>query len=184
MPRMNAEHANARRTQILDGARRCFARRGYEGSTVRSLEAEIGLSSGAIFNYFPSKLDLFVALAEQDSARAARAWVSGGLSAVVEDFAAAGGDLSGSYLELGRRIWSDPDFRAKWETRGAALTAAIRGEISDGVRAGRFRSDVPVDILVEFATIVLDGFMLRVRINGLTAHREHLYTLYHDALTG
>ena len=49
--------------QILDGARRAFAEHGYEGATVAGLEREIGLSRGAIFSYFPTKLDLFVALA-------------------------------------------------------------------------------------------------------------------------
>lgn len=41
--------------EILEAARRCFARHGYEGATVRPLEQESGLSRGAIFNYFASK---------------------------------------------------------------------------------------------------------------------------------
>ncbi|PPK71146.1 TetR/AcrR family transcriptional regulator [Actinokineospora auranticolor] len=182
MPRTTPEYAEARRVQVLDGARRCFARHGYEGTTVRVLESEIGLSSGAIFNYFPSKLDLFVALAEQDTARIARLWLSGGLRAVVETFAEVGQELSGSYLELGRRVWSDPEFREKWETRGAELAAAIDEGIAAGVREGRFRTDIPAAALADFATIVLDGFMLRIRIGGLPAHREQLYVLFEDAL--
>ena len=46
-----------RRRQIVAGARRAFARFGYDGATVDVLEREIGLSRGAIFNYFPTKLD-------------------------------------------------------------------------------------------------------------------------------
>jgi AcrR family transcriptional regulator len=180
---MSQQYTETRRKQVLDGARRCFARHGYEGTTVRRLEAEIGLSSGAIFNYFPSKLDLFIALAEQDSTRAARLWLDGGLPAVVETFAESDGELSGSYLELGRRIWSDPEFRQKWATRGAVLEEAILAEITEGVRAGRFRTDLPPAVLAEFATIVLDGFMLRVRTGGLPRSRRQFYALLEDALS-
>src|ERR1051326_521888 len=65
MPKVSAEQVEARREQILSGARRCFARWGYDGATVPRLEKEIGLSHGAIFNYYRSKLDLFVALARR-----------------------------------------------------------------------------------------------------------------------
>lgn len=184
MPRVSDEHLRARRQQVLDGARRCFARHGFEGTTVRELEREIGLSIGAIFNYFPSKLDLFVALAEQDSVRAAQLWVEGGLPAVIDAFSGGHGELTGSYLELGRRIWSDPKFRAKWANRSEVLERSIRDGITEAVRAGRYRTDLPVEALVEFATIVLDGFMLRIRIGGLPDHRQDLYGIYEDALSG
>ena len=63
MPKVTQEHLDARRTQILDGARRAFAEHGYEGATVARLEEATGLSRGAIFHYFGNKQDLFVALA-------------------------------------------------------------------------------------------------------------------------
>ena len=66
--KVSADHLQARRRQILDGARSCFARHGYEGATVRVLEEEIGLSRGAIFHHFPDKEALFLALAAEDAA--------------------------------------------------------------------------------------------------------------------
>ena len=66
---MSQEHLDARRAEILEGARRAFAQHGYDGATVARLEEEIGLSRGAIFHYFDGKLDLFVALANSDNAR-------------------------------------------------------------------------------------------------------------------
>src|SRR5215211_9432461 len=53
MPRLTETEKETRRRRVLDGARRCFAHHGYEGATVVRLEAEIGLSRGAIFNWFP-----------------------------------------------------------------------------------------------------------------------------------
>ncbi|TML22030.1 MAG: helix-turn-helix transcriptional regulator, partial [Actinobacteria bacterium] len=51
MPRVSQQQLDARRQEILAGARACFARYGYEGATVRRLEEETGLSRGAIFHH-------------------------------------------------------------------------------------------------------------------------------------
>src|SRR6186997_190798 len=69
VPKLSETEKEARRRRVLEGARRCFARYGYDGATVVRLEREIGLSRGAIFNWFPSKQDLFLALAAEDNAR-------------------------------------------------------------------------------------------------------------------
>ena len=70
MPKLSDTEKEVRRRRVLEGARRCFARYGYDGATVVRLEREIGLSRGAIFNWFPSKQDLFLALAASVSPRA------------------------------------------------------------------------------------------------------------------
>ena len=114
MPKVSQEHLEARRTQILDGARRCFARDGYDGATVPRLEAEIGLSHGAIFNYFPSKLDLFVALAQQDHARFHEIWHAEGFAALARHIAGADPAWLSVYLELHRRLYTDPALAKKW----------------------------------------------------------------------
>ena len=41
MPKVSKEHLEARRDQILDGARSAFARDGYHGATVSRLEQEM-----------------------------------------------------------------------------------------------------------------------------------------------
>ena len=63
---MTEDHLAARRRQILDGARRCFAEYGYDKATVRRLEHTIGLSRGAIFHHFRDKDTLFFELARDD----------------------------------------------------------------------------------------------------------------------
>ena len=68
MPRVSQDQLDARRQEILAGARTSFARHGYEGATVRRLEEEIGLSRGAIFHHFRDKESLFLAVAEDDAA--------------------------------------------------------------------------------------------------------------------
>src|SRR5439155_21175876 len=68
VPRVSQDQLDARRREILAGARACFARYGYEGAPVRRLEEEMGLSRGAIFHHFRDKDSLFLAVAEDDTA--------------------------------------------------------------------------------------------------------------------
>lgn len=115
MPKVSQEHIEARRTQILTGARRAFARWGYEGATVPRLEREIGLSHGAIFNYYRSKLDLFVALAREDHDRFHELWKEGGFEGLARHIAEADPAWLQIYFELHRRLYTDAALRKKWK---------------------------------------------------------------------
>jgi AcrR family transcriptional regulator len=55
MPRVSQEHRDKRRRQILDAATVCFARKGFHGTSMPDIFAESGLSSGAVYGYFPGK---------------------------------------------------------------------------------------------------------------------------------
>jgi AcrR family transcriptional regulator len=50
------------RRRILTIARAAFAARGYESATNRNVGREAGLTAGAIYHYFGSKQDLYVAV--------------------------------------------------------------------------------------------------------------------------
>ncbi|WP_129667371.1 TetR/AcrR family transcriptional regulator [Phytoactinopolyspora endophytica] len=64
MPRVSEAYASARRQQILEAAWRCFAREGFHATSMQDIFAESGLSAGAVYRYFPSKLDLVTTTAE------------------------------------------------------------------------------------------------------------------------
>lgn len=55
--------------QILDGAAMVFARDGYEGASMSRIASEAGVSKGTLYNYFPSKADLFRAYVKRECAR-------------------------------------------------------------------------------------------------------------------
>ena len=65
MPKVTVEHLNARRAQIMDAARACFARKGFAQSTIQDICAEAGLSPGAIYRYFNSKYDMVFAIGDE-----------------------------------------------------------------------------------------------------------------------
>jgi len=172
MPRVSQDHLDARRRQILDGARICFARHGYEGATVRRLEEATNLSRGAIFHHFRDKESLFLALAEDDAARMADVVAEQGLVQVMRDLLAGGSahpaDWLGTRLEVSRRLRTDPDFRARWAERSQQLTVATRQRLLRQREAGNLRDDVGVEVLTAFLELVLEGVVSHLAM-GLPA---------------
>jgi len=98
-----------RREQILEGARRAFARHGYEGATVARLEEEIGLSRGAIFNYFPDKWSVFYELASRDQHELTTLLMEQGLDATIRHLTTESPDWMAVYFEVLRRLRRNPD---------------------------------------------------------------------------
>ncbi|RSD29460.1 TetR/AcrR family transcriptional regulator [Mesobacillus subterraneus] len=63
-PIVSDEYKEKKRQEILQSAHACFAKKGFEASTVDDIVAHSGLSKGAIYNYFKSKEELYLALME------------------------------------------------------------------------------------------------------------------------
>ena len=58
---MRQEERRARtRAVLLRAAAAAFAERGYEGASIDAIAASVGLSKGAVYTHFPSKLDLYL----------------------------------------------------------------------------------------------------------------------------
>jgi AcrR family transcriptional regulator len=53
-----------KKTAILDASARVFARKGYAGTVMKDIAVEAGIGKGTIYEYFPSKEDLFFAVFE------------------------------------------------------------------------------------------------------------------------
>jgi AcrR family transcriptional regulator len=64
VPKISPAHEQQRRAQILAAAMACFARQGYHATSMDDVVRESSLSVGAIYSYFGSKEDLFLALSD------------------------------------------------------------------------------------------------------------------------
>jgi AcrR family transcriptional regulator len=157
MPKVSDAHRAERREQILTGARRAFARWGYEGATVTRLEEAIGLSRGAIFSYFPSKWELFYALATADQARVGERWLELGFEGVVRHFGEEDPDWIGAYLEVGRMLRTDPALREQWQARNPDVHEQIVEHLEKRRAEGIERSDLSLESVGMFLGVVLDG---------------------------
>ncbi len=63
-----------RRKQILRVAVAIFARSNYKTATVKEMAQEIGISEAAIFNHFPTKKSIFLAILDRIHARIIAFW--------------------------------------------------------------------------------------------------------------
>jgi AcrR family transcriptional regulator len=182
VPKVTDDQLAARRGEILAAARRAFARHGYEGATVRVLEAETGLSRGAIFHHFRDKDALFLALAEQDAAHTAEVVARGGLVQVMRELRDKDAGWLGVQLEVRRRLRTDPVFAASWAERQAAVDSAAAARLERQRAAGAVRADVPVELLVAFLRLALDGLVSALAAGLPNEHLDGVLDLVEDAV--
>ncbi|HLL67757.1 MAG TPA: helix-turn-helix domain-containing protein [Micromonosporaceae bacterium] len=191
MPRVSQHQLDARRRQILAGARTCFARHGYEGATVRRLEDEIGLSRGAIFHHFRDKDSLFLAVAEDDTASMVATVAEYGLVQVMRDLLTRATDPAtraevagwlGTQLEVSRRLRTDAEFATRWAARSAAIAAATRQRLRRQREAGVLRRDVDVDALARFLELAYDGLVLQLATDRAAEHLAGVLDMVEEAV--
>ena len=61
--------ASPPRQRIIDAAIACFERDGFHGASMQEICAEAGMSPGALYRYFPSKVAIIAAIAEAERAQ-------------------------------------------------------------------------------------------------------------------
>lgn len=133
MPRVSEAYKQERRNVILDAARACFAQQGFQRTTLQDIFAATGLSAGAVYNYFQSKQDLVLAIAEtrHDEERAA-------LSVDEADPIAALKEITRRFLSAYLVDSDDRKRRISLITWSEALfDEAIRQSVKEGVDVPR-----------------------------------------------
>src|SRR5438067_11716861 len=65
MPQPQIESSQDRRTQILDAALICFAKRGFHQASMHDISAEAGISVGLIYRYFQNKDAVIARMADR-----------------------------------------------------------------------------------------------------------------------
>jgi TetR/AcrR family transcriptional regulator, repressor for uid operon len=170
MRRANAQLQSDRRAEILDAARRCFARSGFHQASMQDICAEAGMSPGNLYRYFPSKEALIAGIIERDRADAA---VDFAMMAKAPDFFTGLAKLAHHYLveRTDDEIGLCADIMA--ESRRNPEIARIRRTIDDDVKAGLLnvlrqaaeRGEISRELDLEKAVIVMlalgDGIEIR-----------------------
>lgn len=105
--------ASSRRQQILDAARRLFARHGYHGTAIRDVHREIGASDGLMYHYFPSKFDLLHAVLADGFAAMT------GNERLADDLPPAT-PVPEALLRCGRKLW------ARWTENDDLMQILVR----------------------------------------------------------
>ncbi|MFP4053842.1 MAG: TetR/AcrR family transcriptional regulator [Phycisphaerae bacterium] len=164
------------RSNILDAAMRAFTQHGYASAPMDSVAAEAGISKGSIYNYFPSKKDLFIQilhrLSNHDEQELQDLVVrSGSVREKVEQMLDNWNRRLPAYEEVGRlflEFWAVAarderegpikqhlnHLRERWEK-------VIAGLIREGSREGSFLPNLDPDIAAALIVSAYDGLSLR-----------------------
>jgi len=63
---IEGDEDNAKRRQIVDGARRVFLSRGFDAASMGDIAKAAGVSKGTLYVYFENKEELFAAIVQQE----------------------------------------------------------------------------------------------------------------------
>jgi TetR/AcrR family transcriptional regulator, cholesterol catabolism regulator len=153
--RVTASVKETTRGRLLTAAAQEFARAGFERANVDAISLAAGYAKGTIYNYFPSKEELFLAVVEQALAQAAAtgpapqnapAWER--LTATLAGFCGWAGEQDALARVLVREcLMGTPGLYPQVIGAEWPLTGALEAIITQGINDGEFRSDVPAGLL-------------------------------------
>lgn len=171
------------RERILQEARVAFTTRGYDNTTNREISAGAGITAAAIYHYFPSKVDLFVAVYEDVQHKVYDAFDAA--AAECDTFLEKFDAVLDTMLELGNE---DPmlasfvvgvvtEAEHHPDLRQALLTVAPRNQVflgtlcSQAQTRGELPESLPVQTAVDVMSGVIGGF---ARLSVTVRDRQRL----------
>jgi AcrR family transcriptional regulator len=155
MPRVSAETKQATRARLLAAAAEEFGRVGLARANVDAISLAAGYAKGTIYNYFPSKEELFLAVVEEAVAQAtaagsapteAPAWER--LAATLAGFCVWAGEHDPFARVLVREcLMGTPGLYPRVMGAEAPLVGQLAAILRQGSARGELRDDVPAEPL-------------------------------------
>ena len=179
MPKITDLQRESRRQQILEAARRCFARDGFHNTTTADIVRESGVSQGTLYLYFTTKDDIILALA--DDRHQAEAYVGAlaqseqdpieGLSLLLE---LHGESLVDPQRMDARRIgvqgWAEALRNPVIHDNITKNIASVRQEIARllarGQAAGQIRPELDSEAVAQVLIALFQGLTLSATLRG------------------
>ena len=152
-PTSTRNRSDARQEQLLDIAVRLFARKGYEGTSLRDIAEEARITKAALYYHFPNKEALYERIVLEsmqnlvDTVSAAMARAPSPADRVREFMLASADFLDrsrDSWMAGSNAFWSNSEARPRAVTVHLrdAYERLLRDSIRDAIAQGQFR---PVD---------------------------------------
>lgn len=151
---VETEPRPALRDRILEAARRLFITKGYNGSNLREIAKEAGVSMGGIYHHFASKEEIYEALLPtlafaRELPRIAALFRAPEFPENLEAIARAMGELVRSYRDDFKLIYVDVlefqarNVRAIFERLQSAFAAQVSGSLTARGDRGELRDVHP-----------------------------------------
>lgn len=161
-----------RREQILRAAETCFVRKGFHAATTAEISAEAQISVAGLYQHFPSKNDLILALIEKDlqasiSVLEKVAGESDFFSAVQRQMTAAieaalADNSARIRLEIIAEATRSPVVAAMLAEADTKLVAAVTKLFADAQARGHANPDLDPRAVALAATCLIDGLTGRL----------------------
>src|SRR5215216_3230026 len=154
--RVTGQQKDVHRTKLLRAAATEFAAGGVDAANVNRISLAAGLAKGTIYNYFASKRELFLAVVEEASTRAAAGAAatpedlptSERLRAILEsdvEWVRAHEDFARVLIR--EALAGDPRFQPDIVAAAAPFVERVAEILAGGVERGELRDDLAVDQL-------------------------------------
>jgi AcrR family transcriptional regulator len=143
MAKVTQAHVDARRADILNAASELFSSKGWQDTSMQEVAAAAGLSTGAIYRYYPSKDDLLRAIFEDATGTMRQTFA--------EEGARATSPLD-AILRVGKRILSSEECHDP----SMFLESALAMKVDPEEWAPRRRA-FALDTLIQIEELVAQG---------------------------
>ena len=152
------ERREAQVARILEGARICFLKSGFQGASMGDICAAAGMSPGALYRYFPSKESLIEAICAADKesdAKILRQMVNApsivdgmttGLLAHAEQVHASG--MAPLFAEIYAEAMRNPAMKQILDDSMCEVTEVIGAALNDAVLRGEIDPVLPLEQLM------------------------------------
>lgn len=166
---VNERAREERMTKILDGARKCFVKRGFHASSISEISTAAEVSTANIYQYFPSKDALIIALIEVDLQRhhslISKVWSTDYSSEAIENLmgdiflTAEGHALAVLRAEIASEGARNSPVAALLQEAECSLMDNVRRNIRTAQEQGKISGDLDPNAIAERLSLVFEGLM-------------------------
>lgn len=169
-PATRSERREAQIARILDAAKKCFVRSGFQGASMQEICKEAEMSPGALYRYFPSKESIIEAIAEAGRAEDAKI-----LSEMLDNPDVIDGFVSAAiahirhihkkgvaplFIEIRAEAMRNEAVRKSCEASMQHVGNAIRDYLQSAIDRGEINPEADLDILLPMMMAIGEGLAL------------------------
>ena len=179
---VDLEGRAARRKEIMAAARWCFLRKGFHAASTAEISEKASISVAGLYQYFPTKADLVLALVEEDlqmdlewvSALAKAESLQTGLTNLALAYAndVGCGDAVRLRLEITAEASRDPKISSVFTDMETRLVTAVSRLLADRQAIGEIDVALDPEVTARAVLAFLDGLFGWIAVGGASQENE------------
>ena len=159
------------RTRLLAAARECFGANGFDRTTNVQIAETAGVTSAAIYHYFPSKIDLYAAVFEEvqdfiydeiEKGLSSHATLVDRFSAALDVSVRINRDdptIAGFVVDVAYEVQRHPELIDVVQPQRGRAVNLVRRLCTDAYANGEVREGIPQTALEDLLSVLLSGLL-------------------------